>query len=136
MRSVAIACVKNEIDIIEAFVRHTLALVDRLVVLDNGSQDGTSEVFAPSKEGLPLDIVTDRSVGKYQSRRMTRLMHDWAIGRYDADWVVALDGDEFLVIPQDTPLIPEDIQGDQPISCLRARMLSTAAMNPARRIRS
>ena len=90
---------------------------DRLVVLDNGSQDGTSEVLrAFRKEGLPLDIVTDRSVGKYQSRRMTRLMHDWAIGRYDADWVVALDGDEFLVIPQDTPLIPEDIQGDQPIS--------------------
>ena len=117
MKSVAVTCVKNEIDIIEAFVRHTLALVDHVVVLDNGSQDGTRDVLhALEKEGLPLDVVEDPSVGKYQSQRMTRLMREWAIGRRDADWVLALDGDEFLAIPEGSPLVPDAIDGDRPIS--------------------
>ena len=80
MRLVAITCVKNEIDIVEAFVRHTLALVDHLVVLDNGSQDGTGDVLqALAKEGLPLEIVEDGSPGQYQPQRMTRLMHEYAV---------------------------------------------------------
>ena len=96
MRSVAITCIKNEIDIVEAFTRHTLALVDQLVVLDNGSQDGTVDVLqALVKEGLPLEIVEDGLPGQYQPQRMTRLMHEHAVARYDADWVFPLDGDEF-----------------------------------------
>ena len=88
MRSVAITCVKNEIDIVEAFTRHTLALVDHLVVLDNGSQDGTVDVLhALAKEGLPLEIMEDGSPGQYQPQRMTRLMHEHAVARHDADWV-------------------------------------------------
>ncbi len=117
MKFVAVTCVKNEIDIIEAFVRHTLAVVDHVVVLDNGSQDGTGDVLrALEKEGLPLDVVEDPSLGKYQSQRMTSLMHEWAIGRHDADWVLALDGDEFLVLPNGCPLVPDAIDRDRPIS--------------------
>jgi hypothetical protein len=116
MRAIAVACVKNEVDIVEAFVRHTLAYVDRMVVLDNGSQDGTCDVLrAMEKEGLSLDVVEDPSIGKYQAQRMTRLMREWAVGRYDADWVLALDGDEFLAIPQGSPLIPDELNGDRPI---------------------
>ena len=36
MKLVAISCVKNEADIVEAFVRHTLTVADVLVILDNG----------------------------------------------------------------------------------------------------
>ncbi len=36
MEIVGIATAKNEIDIIEAFVRHTLSMISRLVVLDKG----------------------------------------------------------------------------------------------------
>ena len=117
MRAVAVTCVKNEVDIVEAFVRHTLAYVDHIVVLDNGSKDGTCDVLrAMEKEGLSLDVVEDPSPGKYQAQRMTRLMHEWAIGRYDADWVLALDGDEFLAIPQGSPLVPDGFNGDRPVS--------------------
>jgi predicted transcriptional regulator YdeE len=45
MRLVAITSVKNESDIVEAFVRHTLAASDYLVVLDNGSTDGTLDIL-------------------------------------------------------------------------------------------
>jgi len=117
MRLVAIACVKNEIDIIEAFARHTLAIVDHLVVLDNGSGDGTSDVLrALAKEGLPLEIVEDPSLGMHQWRRMTHLMREWALGRYGADWVLALDGDEFLVVSAGSPVVPDATVTDRPIS--------------------
>ena len=60
MKLVAAACVKNEVDIVEAFVRHTLTVVDHLVILDNGSHDGTCEILrALEKEGLALDVVED-----------------------------------------------------------------------------
>jgi len=98
MRVIAISMVKNEIDIIEAFVRHNATLVSRMIVLDNGSTDGTADVLQKlRREGLPLDVVADDSIGKYQSEHLTRLMRDEAVGRYDAEWVLPLDGDEFLV---------------------------------------
>ena len=43
MPIVAVATIKNEADVIEAMVRHNLAFVDRMVVLDNGSSDGSQE---------------------------------------------------------------------------------------------
>ena len=77
MQIVGITTAKNEIDVIEAFVRHTLSMIPRLVVLDNGSTDGTLEVLrAIQAEGLPLDVVEDPGLGHYQSRRMTRLMRE------------------------------------------------------------
>jgi hypothetical protein len=116
MRSVAVTCVKNEIDIVEAFTRHTLALVDHLVVLDSGSQDGTVDVLhALAKEGLPLEIMEDGSPGQYQPQRMTRLMHEHAVARHDADWVFPLDGDEFLMVSAGSSLIPEGAAADRPM---------------------
>jgi len=97
MNVVAIACARDEIDIIEPFVRHTLALAARLVVLDNGSTDGTRDVLASlANEGLPLDVIDDPSPGKYLSQRLTALMHHQAIEKYHAEWVLPLDADEFL----------------------------------------
>ncbi len=100
MRCVAISCVKNESDIVEAFVRHALAHLDRLIVLDHGSSDGTREILqALVREGLPLEIVDDPSPGNHQWERMNRLMRDYALARHQADWIVPLDADEFLVGP-------------------------------------
>ena len=56
------------------------------------------------------------SLGKYQAQRMTHLTRDIAVGRHKADWVVLLDGDEFLVIPQGSSLIPDSADGTYPLS--------------------
>jgi Methyltransferase domain/Glycosyl transferase family 2 len=105
VRVVCIACVKNEIDIVEAFVRHTVALADSLVVLDNGSTDGTLDVLrALERMGLALEVVEDPSPGHWQWRRMTRLMKEFAVERHGADWVLPLDADEFLVPAPDRDL--------------------------------
>jgi glycosyltransferase involved in cell wall biosynthesis len=114
---VAISSVKNEIDIVEAFVRHTLSIVDHLVVADNGSTDGTLEVLRLlAEEGLPLSVKEDPAAGKHLSQRMSRLMREEAVQRHQADWVVPLDADEFLVVPSGTPLIPDGTGADVTVS--------------------
>lgn len=98
---VGVACVKNEEDIIEAFARHNLALLDQLIVLDHGSADDTPRILARlQEEGLDLTVVQDNSLGKFQGEKMTRLMKT-AVKEQGADWVFLLDGDEFIQTDED-----------------------------------
>lgn len=104
MKLVCISRVKNEIDIIEAFVRHHVAYFDKLIIVDDASSDGTCEVLrAMREEGLPLVVLRQRTVGYEQSRHMTRLMH-MAVDQFGADWVVPLDADEFIEPKEGTTL--------------------------------
>jgi hypothetical protein len=96
MRLCAAAIVRNEADIIEAFVRHNLAFVDRLVVVDHGSTDGTAEILlALAQEGLPVSIGHDPRIGYFQPEVATQLVRD-LLQRDRADFVFVLDADEFL----------------------------------------
>lgn len=96
MKLVCISRVKNEVDIIEAFVRHHLAYFDKLIIADDCSSDGTYEVLrALREEGLPLVLLRQATVGYEQSRHMTRLMR-MAVDQFGADWVMPLDADEFI----------------------------------------
>jgi hypothetical protein len=91
---------RNEADVVESFVRHNLASLDGLVAVDHGSSDGTSEILdALVAEGLPLEVVRDASAGYLQSEIMTRAVRR-AFTRHGADFVFALDGDEFLKAPR------------------------------------
>ncbi len=141
MRIVAISCVRDEVDIIECFVRHTLCFAAQLVVLDNGSTDGTLAVLESLRdEGLSLEIVQDPSPGKYLSKRLTRLMHDIAIANHKADWTVPLDADEFIIVPGGGGLIAADASEDAPIalawrSYVPSSMDDPSQPNPVLRIR-
>jgi hypothetical protein len=104
MKVVVIARVKNERDIIEAFVRHHLFHVDQLLVLDDASIDGTWDVLLGlQQEGLPLVVLREASFCFDQHRFTTRLMH-LAIEEHGADWVVPLDADEFVETEGGRPL--------------------------------
>src|SRR5690349_11051897 len=95
--------VRNEADVIEAFVRHNLAFLDALVVVDHGSFDGTSDVLAKLRdEGLPLRVAHDADPAYRQAQTMTRLARE-ALGE-GADFVFALDADEFLKLESRTAL--------------------------------
>src|SRR4051812_36830325 len=93
---VAISRVRNEVDIVEAFVRHHAFYFDKLLVLDDGSTDGTYEVLVRLRsQGLPLVVIRERSIGYEQRRYMSKLLHI-AVDQFGADWIAPIDADEFI----------------------------------------
>jgi len=96
MRLHGAAMVRNEADVIEAFVRHNLAFLDALTIVDNDSVDGTSEILVKlHAEGLPLRVSRDPAPVYRQSDTMTALARE-LLSVDGADFVFALDADEFL----------------------------------------
>lgn len=107
MTIIGVTCVKNEEDIIEAFVRHNLFYLQKLIVLNHGSTDNTSAILSRLvAEGLPLVVEDDLSLGKFQAEKMTRLMH-LAVDAHGADWVLPLDADELIRCAADRLPLPD-----------------------------
>lgn len=95
---IGIGMVKNEADIIEAFVRHNLHYLDSIHLIENGSQDKTPQVLARLQaEGLPLQVTTDPGF-KYNQAFRTTALYRQAL-QAGADFVVPLDADEFIQAP-------------------------------------
>ena len=60
MRLAGIAIVRNECDIVEAFVRHNAAVLDRLYIVDNRSSDAAWEILQQLVAGLlPIRLERD-----------------------------------------------------------------------------
>ena len=87
---------KNEADIVEAFVRHTLHFADRMIVSDSGSIDGTWDILQRlvDDEKLPVRLVKDTQFAHDHSGKMTAL-YKLSLG-YNPDFVMPLDADEFI----------------------------------------
>lgn len=98
MGVVAISMVKDEADIIEHTVRRMADQVDRLLIADNGSTDGTRETLHALAEDLPLSVIDDPEVGYYQSRKMSHLAA-LAARDHGAAIVVPFDADEVWYSP-------------------------------------
>ena len=117
-RIVAITMVKNEMDIIESFVRHTLGFADLLIVADHKSTDRTREILeALQEEGLPIVIQEVQKARYAQSEVMTQLMQE-AADAFCADIILPFDADEFLV-PTGTSSVRE-ILNNMVIDCARS----------------
>ena len=98
MRLVGVTMVRNEVDVIEAFVRHNLTFLDALWIVDHGSFDGTSEILSQlCAEGLPMRVRREEDPAYRQSQIMTALARE-ALARDGAHFVLPLDADEFLKV--------------------------------------
>jgi glycosyltransferase involved in cell wall biosynthesis len=139
--TLAICMVKNEQDLIEAFVRHNIRFLDHLVIVDNGSVDKTRKILTLLSVEFPNLLVSeDNRFGYDQSNRMTNWLREYQ-AKFQADYVFALDADEFLdvhvadsfyellrAIPRDgyglipwcTYVITPDSEGSVEIDPLRA----------------
>jgi glycosyltransferase involved in cell wall biosynthesis len=95
----AIGMCKDEADIIAYTLAHLEAQgVDRFIVLDNGSTDGTREIL----EQFSCEIVDDPEPGYYQDRKMTGLAR-----RVTDGWVLPFDADELWCSPDGLTLADE-----------------------------
>ena len=99
MKLAAVAMVRNEADIIESFVRHNLQYLDRLVVVDHNSDDGTAEILLQlQRENLPLTVERETILAFNQAHRLTQDARNLAVAE-KPDWIFCLDADEFIRAP-------------------------------------
>ncbi|MCI6101082.1 MAG: glycosyltransferase family 2 protein [Selenomonas sp.] len=94
---VLVSMVKNEADIIESFVRHSLTYADELIIADHQSSDATWDILQKLRdEGLPLTLHRLYRVELAHREVMNRLTRE-AITKHGAELVLPFDADEFLV---------------------------------------
>lgn len=91
MTVIGVSMVKNEEDVLEGTLRHMAAEVDRLIVADNLSTDGTRGILDRLADELPLTVLDDIDPAHYQSRKMSDLTARYAD---PGDWIVPFDADE------------------------------------------
>lgn len=97
MKMVSISWVRNEADIIETFVRHHTPLVERMIIVDNDSEDDTLDILRTlTCAGFPIEIRRDLAPFHRQAEALTELLHELAEGTAPPDWILPLDADEFL----------------------------------------
>ncbi|MGB7968230.1 MAG: glycosyltransferase family 2 protein [Methanobacterium sp.] len=88
--------VKNEMDIIESFIRYNLNIVDGMIILDNNSSDNTLTIIKNlMDEGLSVFYIEDEDSEYGQDKKMTNLLNI-AVDKFDADIIIPLDVDEFI----------------------------------------
>jgi glycosyltransferase involved in cell wall biosynthesis len=94
----AVMLVKDEADVVAPVIRHLLCEVDEVIVADNLSTDGTSEILAElARETGRVEVRRDDEVGYYQARKMTALAQE--ARRRGHAWVVPCDADEVWYSP-------------------------------------
>ena len=93
MKVYGISIVRNEADIIRTNVLYHLSLgIDRLLIVDNGSSDGTDQILR--QLGQDRRVRWSRDDGPYYQSQITSELAREAL-RDGADWVVPTDADEF-----------------------------------------
>ena len=96
MNIVTTTIARNEEDILEAFVRHHVPFVDRMVIVCHFCQDSSVALLrALQQEGLPLELHELDDPAFVENE-----FHDFvfdAAAAHDPEWIVPLDADEFVI---------------------------------------
>lgn len=115
MRLVITVMVRDEVDIMAAWVEHHVDQgADLIIATDNGSVDGTTEVLQAYADLGVLELHHD-PVYRKQQRAVVTAMARRAAAQHGADWVINADADEFWV-PCDKNLSLRSAFGAIPLS--------------------
>lgn len=94
----SVSMVRNEADIVEAFVRHNAAILDGMAIIDHGSIDGTLAILTDlARERFPIILIKSATPGYLQEQITTATARD-VFRQTGADFVMPLDADEFLKV--------------------------------------
>jgi hypothetical protein len=95
MKLVLTVLARDEADVIDAQVAfHLNAGVDFVIATDNGSRDGTTEIFESYEREGYLHLIREPAEGLRQGEWVTRMAR-LAASEFGADWVINSDADEF-----------------------------------------
>jgi hypothetical protein len=95
MKLIMTLLVRNEEDIVrENILYHLNRGVDKLIVTDNNSEDGTLDILYEFEKQGVIDLIHEKEDNYTQSKWVTR-MAAIAMEKYNADWLIHSDADEF-----------------------------------------
>lgn len=96
IRIIAVSIIKNELDIIEPFLRHNHFFFDAMLVIDNCSSDGTRDILHSCAKELENVVFCDFPEFAYDQSQYTTLVTRFIQSTYRSDFIVFLDADEFI----------------------------------------
>lgn len=93
----------NEAPTVQFAVRSIIPHVDELFIVDNGSTDGTIELVEAAIKDVPFARLTKRvqDGGRYSDEWNEPVLRNWCVDNLENDWVLTIDGDEFLAAGKD-----------------------------------
>ena len=96
--AIALALVKNEGDIIPAWLSHACELFDLIYLVDHQSTDGTREFLLDAARALnKIHLFSFDQPGYFQSE-ITNQLAQWAAAEHREAWLFPVDADEFLAV--------------------------------------
>lgn len=95
MNLVACTRVKNGGKYVKRWLSDMLKVCNNICVVDNGSTDGTREILAATARDHANIFLRYEKMQSFDEGRSCNILHDMAV-LIDADWVLALDIDEFI----------------------------------------
>ncbi len=97
MRIICICVVRDEVDVIAETLRAAMRWSDRILVLDNGSTDGTWEVLQDLSSSHPALHLVGREGGIFREEMRGEIFARFGSEATSDDWWCRLDADEMYV---------------------------------------
>jgi hypothetical protein len=110
MKIIGVAIVKDESELIEYTIRNLLAHgIDRILIIDHASRDGTSEILSSLASETGRLEVERKEETVFRQEVWSNELIARAGKKYGATWIVPFDADE-IFIPLTQPTIAEELR--------------------------